>query len=125
MLVKIATTLATSVVGAVVGFVLGFALAGPGGWLGPMPVVAAWFMATAFAILGLGVGTVLSVLSGKLEFMRDYVTVSLVSCLTFNLFLSLSSGAPTDGWAFLQIALLGLFYGVVYKLALDKFAKIA
>ncbi len=123
MLAKIATTLVTGVAGALAGLVLGFAFAGPGGWLGPMPEVAAIMLGTVLAVLGLAVGVTLSLLSSYLEYLRDYLVAGVVACLVINLVLSLGTGGPTDASAFLQVTLLGAYFGSVYKFALSKFSK--
>lgn len=122
-MVKIATTLATGVVGALGGLVMGFAFAGPGNWLGPMPEVAAIMLGTALAVLGLVIGVTLSLLSNYLENLRDYVFAGVVSCLAINLVMSLGAAGLTDGWSLFQAALLGAFFGSVYKFALSKFSR--
>lgn len=117
MKLKIATVLATGVIGAVAGFVLGYAYAGPGGWLGPMPLVAGMFIATYLAILGLAIGTVLSTLSNQT--WPYLVVIGAIASLVANavLALLLGGGLEFSGEVLFQGVTIGAAFGLVYKVA--------
>lgn len=116
MKLKIATVLATAVVAALAGFVLGFAYAGPGGWLGPMPLVAGLFIATYLAILALVVGSVISTLPQATWW--KCVGTGVASSLVANLGLAVLLGGPPDFalQALAESSGLGMAIAVVYKL---------
>ncbi|MDX2106603.1 MAG: hypothetical protein SFY67_09390 [Candidatus Melainabacteria bacterium] len=116
MKLKIATVLATAVVAAAAGFVLGFAYAGPGGWLGPMPIVAGLFIATYLAILALVVGSVISTLPQATWW--KCVGTGAASSLVANLGLAVLLGGPPDFalQALAESSGLGMAIAVVYKM---------
>lgn len=117
MKLKIAAVLVTAVVAALAGFVLGFALAGPGGWLGPMPLVAGFFIATYLAVLALLVSCVIS--AWPQVTWWKCVGIGAVSSLAANLVLAVLLGGPPD-FAFQALAEsigLGVAIAVVYKVA--------
>ncbi len=117
MKLKIATVLATGVIGALAGFVLGYVSSGQGGWLGPMPLVAAMFLATYLAILGLAVGTVLSTLSN--QSWTNFVVIGAIASLVTNAVLALimGGGLEVSGEVLFQGVTIGAALGLVYKVA--------
>jgi len=117
MKLKIASVLATGVTGAIAGFALGFASAGSGGWLGPMPLVAAMFISTYLAILGLIVGAALSFVSSKS--LTYLILAGALASLIANIVLAflLGGGLELSLAALAQGALIGAAFAGVYKLA--------